>query len=165
MTIRNEAEGDAGAIRAVVTEAFASARYSDGSEPQIVDTLREEGALVLSLVAEDAGDIIGHIAFSRVLIDGEDKGWFGLAPVSVLPKRQNGGVGKRLIETGLARLKAQGAKGCVVLGNPDYYGRFGFVADPRLVMQGVPASHFQAQAFSGEVPSGVVRYHRVFHAD
>ena len=83
------------------------------------------GELTVSLVAETDG-LVGHVAFSPVLIADGSAGWYGLAPVAVLPEWQRRGVGAALIRRGLAILGARGAAGCVVLGDPAYYGRFGY---------------------------------------
>ena len=120
--------------------------------------------MTISLVALDQDDIIGHVAFSLITIDGEDKGWYGLGPVSVRPDRQKGGIGGKLIREGLARLARSGAKGCVVLGEPDYYRRFGFENHAALRLEGVPAEYFMAKAFDGPLPSGRVSYHAGFDA-
>ena len=127
--IRPETPADAAAISALTTAAFAGAEHSDGTEAQIIERLRAANALLLSLVAERDGQILGHVAFSDVTIGGHDRGWVGLGPVSVAPGAQAGGIGSALIRAGLAQLQAQGRKGCVVLGDPAYYTRFGFSAD------------------------------------
>lgn len=162
MRIRNEAPGDAAAIAGVIQAAFASHPHSDGSEGAIVAALRETGLLTLSLVAEIDGAIIGHAAYSPVAITGESAGWFGLAPASVLPARQGQGIGSALVREGLARLRNAGAKGCVVLGEPEYYARFGFVHDPALTFPGPPPAYFQRIVFSGDAPAGIVRYAPAF---
>ena len=158
--IRAERPGDEDAIRDVTTRAFAGAAHSDGTEADIVARLRDAGALTLSLVADDGG-IVVHVAFSPVTIVGA-AGWFGLGPVSVAPDRQQQGIGQKLILEGLARLKTRGAAGCVVLGDPDYYARFGFAADPALRYPGPPPAYFQCLAFAGATPAGIVAYHSAF---
>lgn len=162
MQIRAEQPGDIDAIRALTTAAFATAPHRSGTEAAILDGLRAAGALTLSLVAVEGDAIVGHVAFSPVTIDGAERGWFGLGPVSVRPDRQRGGIGSALIREGLRRLRASGAGGCVLLGDPAYYGRFGFAADPALVLEGVPPDYFMRLAFGGEVPAGTVRYHAAF---
>ena len=162
MQIRPERPGDADAIRALTTEAFATAPHSSGTEAAIVDALRAAGALALSLVAVEGEQILGHVAFSPVTIDGVERGWFGLGPVSVQPGRQRGGIGSELIREGLRRLCEMGAAGCVLLGDPAYYGRFGFANDPALVLEGVPPEYFMRLGFGGEMPAGTVRYHAAF---
>jgi len=104
------------------------------------------------------------VAVSPVTVSGGVVGWYGLGPVSVAPTCQGRGVGRALVERALAELRAQGAAGCVVLGEPVYYARFGFVAEPALVLAGVPAEYFQALAFIGPPPSGTVAYQPAFAA-
>lgn len=118
--------------------------------------------MTISLVAAEGARIIGYVAFSPVSIDGLNDGWFGLGPVAVAPDRQREAIGSSLIEAGLASLKEQGASGCVVLGEPGYYGRFGFAADVNLRLEGVPPEYFQYLSFDGLGRSGSVRYHPAF---
>jgi putative acetyltransferase len=164
IALRPERNGDAATIRAVVTAAFLGTGHSSGTEGAIVDALRASGMLAVSLVAEDDGAIVGHVAFSPVTIDGHDRGWFGLGPVAVDPRFQRRGIGARLIEAGLAQLREAGAQGCVVLGDPGYYVRFGFASDPALIYPGVPAEYFQRLAFAGAAPTGTVAYSPCFDA-
>jgi len=162
LTIRPERAGDEVAIRRVTATAFAGQPHSDGSEPTIVDRLRVDGDLTLSLVAEAADGIVGQVAFSPVSIaDGSAK-WYGLGPVSVLPEEQGRGIGSRLIEHGLRDLTDRGARGVVLLGDPAYYRRFGFQHDPRLTFPGPPPEYFQRLVIEGEPPAGVVRYAKAF---
>ena len=161
MILRPETETDRAAIRALTTAAFDGHPHSDGSEPRIIDALRDAGALTLSLVAEVDGQVVGHAAFSPVEWPGQGD-WFGLGPVSVAPDRQNQGIGRRLIQAGLDDLLGRGARGCVVMGEPAYYGRFGFVQDPRLTYPGPPPEYFMALDFGPIEGSGDVRYHPAF---
>lgn len=164
MFIRVEKPADEEAIGAVITSAFLEAEYSSGTEAAIVEMLRKADALTVSLVAIDGVKVIGHVAFSPVSIDGLNDGWFGLGPVAVDPDCQREGIGGALIEAGLADLKEQGARGCVVLGEPGYYGRFGFAADANLILEGVPPEYFQRLSFDGSSPCGSVTYHPAFGA-
>ena len=162
MEIRAEMQSDAPVISALIDEAFAGAEHSDGTEAAIVEQLRDAGALTLSLVAAECGEVTGHVALSPVTIDGEDQHWLGVGPVAVLPNRQRHGIGERLVREALIWAEAHGAAGCVVLGEPSYYRRFGFRADPRLRYPGPPPEYFQALAFGDEVPTGTVAYHPAF---
>ena len=163
ITTRRETPADEDAIHALIEAAFRDMPHSDGSEPQVVRRLRESGELVLSLVAENMDEaIIGHVAFSPVTIGDNTPSWCALGPVSVIPLSQRVGIGSMLIEAGLAQIRIMGAKGCVVLGDPDYYGRFGFVHDPTLTYPGAPPGYFQRLAFEGPPPHGEVRYARAF---
>lgn len=138
--------------------------FSDGSEPDLVDALRRSGDLTLSLVAATAaGEIIGHIGFSPVTIDGADCGWFQMAPVSVSPEVQLQGIGSALIRAGIAALHDQAARGVAVVGNPAYYERFGFGTIPGLApLVEHDAQFFRAQVLSGPAPQGVLRYAAAF---
>lgn len=162
MEIRPERPGDEAAIAKVIEAAFALARHRDGTEAQIVERLRDDAALSLSLVAVDDGEIVGHVAFSPITIDGADRKWFGLGPVAVQPNQQGKGLGSSLIREGLDRLLEIGAAGCVLVGESEYYARFGFQADERLVYPGLPPKYFQALSFSGDLPAGTVAYHSAF---
>jgi len=164
MQIVQERPGDEAAIRTVTHAAFIGQPHSEQTEAAIVDALRVAGALTVSLVAIDGGVLVGHVAFSPVPIDGDDRGGFGLGPVSVAPARQREGIGSRLIARGLDDLTAQRARGCVVLGDPGYYRRFGFEPRPGLTYGGVPPEYFQALAFGGDNPVGEVEYHAGFGA-
>jgi putative acetyltransferase len=165
MKIRKENPSDALAIEAVTIAAFEHATHASHTEQSIVRELRRHGALSVSLVAEDGGTLIGHVAASPVAISGGVAAWYGLGPISVVPGHQGRGVGTRLMEHALDELRALGAAGCVVLGEPAYYSRFGFVAEPALTLPGVPAEYFQAMAFKGPVPSGTVSYHDAFSVE
>ncbi|RJS17962.1 GNAT family N-acetyltransferase [Corallococcus sp. H22C18031201] len=164
IVIRPEASADSQAIETVTVSAFLEAPHTSHNEQDIVRALREAGALTVSLVAEDSGVIIGHVAISPVSIADGAGGWFGLGPISVMPERQGTGIGAALMRAALQRLRDLGASGCVVLGDPAYYGRFGFRAEPSLVFPGVEAAYFQAQSFTGRLPQGVVTYHPAFYA-
>lgn len=167
--IRSEQTNDVAAIREITKAAFAPMPYSSQTEAEIIDALREAGALTISLIALEDGEIVGHIAFSPVTIDAEDidqgdTGWYGLGPISVRPDRQKIGIGGKLIREGLERLAKTGARGCVLLGDPAYYKRFGFENHAALRFDGAPAEYFMAKAFDGAVPSGRVSYHKGFDA-
>jgi putative acetyltransferase len=105
---------------------------------------------------------MGHAAFSPVAIEGGAGAWFGLGPVSVRPDVQRRGIGQALIRRGLDRLREARTGGCVVLGDPHYYGRFGFEHDPQLSYGDVPPPYFQMLSFGGARPTGPVTYHPAF---
>ena len=164
LQIRPETANDSAAIAAVTIAAFADAAHSSHTEQFIVAALRREGQLSVSLVAERAGVVVGHVAASPVTIDDASIGWYGLGPVSVLPSLQGQGIGTQLVASALDLLRRHGAAGCVVLGEPAYYRRFGFVATPSLTLPGVPAEYFQALSFDSALPQGTVAYHAAFSA-
>ena len=161
-TLRPETPADIPAIHHLTAEAFQNAEHTSRTEQFIVDALRAAGQLTISLVAEDAGTVIGHVALSPVTLSDGTPGWYGLGPVSVHPGRQRTGIGSRLVRQALDDSRRAGAAGCVVLGDPGYYGRFGFRAEPGLVLPGVPPAYFQALPFGGPVPRARVRYHEGF---
>jgi putative acetyltransferase len=162
VTLRHERTEDAQAIRRLTEAAFKAAAHSSGTEGAIIAALREAGALALSLVATLDDAVVGHVAFSPVAIDGHQLNWFGLGPVSVRPDLQRSGIGGALIRDGLARLRQAGARGCVVLGDPGYYRRFGFANDPGLRYAGAPAEYFMALQFTPASLGGTITYHRAF---
>jgi putative acetyltransferase len=163
MIIRSEIPSDIEEIRALVTAAFKGAPHTSGTEAAIVDALRDGRTLTISLVADADGELIGQVAFSPVSIDGKQIGWYGLGPVTVRKDMQRSGIGKALINVGIERLTAIGAQGCVVLGDPAYYSRFGFESDPYIRFPGVPEQYFQRLKFNGQAPSGIVEYHAAFY--
>ena len=162
--IRPERRGDEAAIHDVTVLAFRTAARSSGTEQFIVEALRRAGALTISLVAELDGEVVGHVAISPVSIDSGASGWFGLGPISVLPAQQRTGIGSQLMRSALARLQALGGAGCALVGDPAYYARFGFKAEPALVLPGVPPEYFQVVSLAGPVPHGSVTFHPAFQA-
>ena len=136
MKIRSETPQDINAIEQITIAAFDGKWYSDQTEYLVIKRLREAGAMFLSLVAEMDGEVVGHVAFSVVTINGKNVDWFGLGPVAVSPELQKQGIGSKLIREGLLLIKEKGAKGCVLEGDPEYYQRFGFRSYPGLFYEG-----------------------------
>jgi putative acetyltransferase len=164
IVIRDETRADRAAISEVTVAAFETLEISSHTEQFIVEALRSAGALTVSLVAEEAGTVVGHIAFSPVTVADSTGDWYGLGPVSVLPEYHRQGIGKALIGEGLARLKMLGAQGCCLVGHPQYYRKFGFQNVPGLVLEGVPPEVFFALSFDGRFPRGEVTFHEGFKA-
>ncbi|MBN9341163.1 MAG: GNAT family N-acetyltransferase [Comamonadaceae bacterium SCN 68-20] len=165
VTIRPELPADISAIHALTEAAFRTAPHTSHTEQFIVNALRQAGALHLSLVAQDAGAVVGHVGVSPVAVSGGAPRWYGLAPLSVAPDRQRQGMGALLVMEALRQLKDGAAAGCVLLGDPAYYARFGFRPVPGLVLEGVPPEYFQALAFSAAaMPQGSVSFHAAFNA-
>ncbi|WP_321813109.1 MULTISPECIES: N-acetyltransferase [unclassified Paraburkholderia] len=162
--IRDELPADIPAIRALTEAAFLHAPHTSHTEQFIVDALQAAGELAVSLVAVDGGEVVGHVALSPVALSDGSTGWFGLGPISVAPARQREGLGSRLVERALDVLRARRAAGCVLLGDPAYYRRFGFTPEPTLVLPGVPAEYFQAIALNGPIPTATVRFSDAFEA-
>lgn len=164
ISIRNEQPSDIPNIFELTQAAFKDIEYSSHTEQFIVNALRDSQQLIVSLIAEYEGQIVGHIAFSPVSISDGTTNWYGLGPVSVQPEFQNQGIGSQLIHAGLDKLKTLKAAGCVLLGDPEYYARFGFKAKSELVLQGVPAEYFQTLSFTEKIPLGNVVYAEAFNA-
>ncbi len=162
LKIREEIPEDAKTISEVIEKAFEHALHSNGDESGIVTRLRENNALSLSLVAEENGVLLGHIAFSSVQISDGSEGWFGLGPVSVLPEVQKKGIGRMLIQEGLKRLEQTKARGCVLLGDPAYYSRLGFRSNGKLWYQNLNPAYMQFICFSDDEPEGEVHYSKAF---
>lgn len=165
IVIRDETPNDVCAISKVTIAAFKTLEISNHTEQFIIEALRAAKDLTVSLVAEMDGRVIGHIAFTPVTISDGTPNWYGLGPVSVLPKHQRQGIGKALIQEGLSRLKGMNAQGCCLVGHPDYYRKFGFTNMPGLVHEGVPQEVFFALSFDGHAPQGTVAFHEGFKAD
>ena len=161
--VRNEQADDTETITRLTETAFRGRSYASGTEHLIVNALRRHGRLTVSLVAVDGETIVGHVAVSPVTISSGVAGWYGLGPISVWPERQRQGIGSALMRAALAKLRRLGGRGCVLLGDPGYYGRFGFTVQPGLTLPGVPHA-LQALSFGGEPPTGTMRFHEAFDA-
>lgn len=162
--IRQESQSDAAAIHAVTAAAFLNAPHTAHTEQFIVESLRKAGALAISLVAEQGGEVVGHVALSPVSISDGSTDWFGLGPISVKPELQGKGTGTLLMYDALRLLRERGAAGCVLVGDPSYYSRFGFRPEPSLVLPDVPPEYFQALLLGSSLPCGVVTFHEAFSA-
>lgn len=166
LILRQEKIEDAIGIRHVNEQAFG--RLSEGD---LVDKLRRRGKIALSLVAVEDGRIIGHILFSPVTIQSEERLFYGLAlaPIAVLPEFQGRGIGSLLVKTGLEKCREAGYEFIVVVGDPGYYHRFGFVTASNYGFKcefDVPDEVFMAielrkGVFNGF--SGTVRYQSEFN--
>ena len=165
MIIRKEEAKDIQAISELTIQAFKSMEVSNQTEHFIINALRNAKALTISLVAEIDNKIVGHIAFSPVDISDGTGNWYGLGPVSVLPKYQKKGIGSELIKEGLSMLKALNAQGCALVGDPNYYQRFGFKNSPGLIYEGIPQEYFMLISFSNHIPQGQITFHKAFSAD
>jgi putative acetyltransferase len=156
---RPERADDAPGIRAVLEAAFGGKIEAD-----VVDELRGNGDLALALIAERDRDVAGYVAFPRLNLDlgARTVPVIGLAPVGVAPPLQRRGIGSALIRDGLARLKDRGERLVFVLGDPAYYGRFGFVVMDRFVSR-YAGPYFQALTLAPDAPvAGRVSYPRAF---
>ncbi|MFW2002491.1 GNAT family N-acetyltransferase [Acinetobacter ursingii] len=162
--IRHEQQQDIQTIEALTEAAFLNEQHSSHTEQFIVNQLRKDGQLTISLVALEYGTIVGHVAVSPVRISSGETDWYGLGPISVWPEQQGQGIGSQLMNAALEQLKQLGANGCVLLGDPAYYHRFGFKSYPDLILPDVPPMYFQAISFVNNIPKGTVSYHDAFNA-
>lgn len=164
MMIREETQADIEAITEITKQAFENHPFSRNTEQFIIHALRTANAMTVSLVAEIDGTIVGHIAFSPVTFTDGSKNWYGLGPISVRPAYQKQGIGSSLVNEGLRLLKDADAEGCVVVGEPNYYERFGFKSPDGLEHEGVGHENFLALPFGGQIPQGIVEFHPAFGA-
>lgn len=162
--IRTEHASDHVDIYEVTRLAFLNAEHSSHTEHFIVNALHAQDALTISLVALVIQKVVGHIAISPVSIHPNTPHWFGLGPVSVLPEFQKCGIGTQLIQTALSQLREMNTAGCVLLGDPNYYAKFGFKVHPNLILEGMPPEYFQVLPFHQEIPLGKVSYSSEFNA-
>ena len=168
MTVRPEKPQDIAAIYAVNAAAFPTE-----AEAKLVDALRDQGALTVSLVAEHEGQIVGHIAFSPMTMEGPDSHLkaIGLAPVAVLPDVQRQGFGGQLVLAGIDACRKLGYDLVFLLGHTEYYPRFGFVPAVPLGYQSVYTEgegdhpHFMVLPLHEEIKmqGGFVSYHPAFN--
>jgi putative acetyltransferase len=163
MLIRDETAADIPAIGRLVTEALRMLPQSTGTEASIVEALRADGALALSLVAEDGGEVIGYLAASSARVGGQE-GWGLIGPLAVAPSRHRQGVGSALMTEALRRLRGT-SRGAALVGDPAYYGRFGFRAFPGFSVAGCPPEAVQALPFDGIEPRGELVHHPAFGLD
>lgn len=163
MIIRQERPDDMEKIRKVQLAAFDTE-----VEANLVDALRNANIELISLVAEENGEVIGHILFSPVTLDAKIR-VMGLAPMAVLPGWQNKGVGSKLVNEGLRACKMAGYEAAVVLGHPEYYPRFGFVPSLNYGIKceyEVPPGVFMVKELrEGALKNvtGTVKYHGYFN--
>ncbi len=162
IAIRPEQPGDVYDIRTINVEAFKDHPFSHQTEHLIVEALRNAHALDVSLVAVRDGRTLGHIAFSAARVGDSGEGWYLLGPVAVLPSCQRQAIGSALVEAGLAELRARGAAGCVLVGDPGFYERFGFTTYAKLEYEGVPHEYVLGLAFGDREPSGEIHAHEAF---
>ena len=162
MQISDERKEDSAAIYSLIQSAFADKDYSSGTEGPIVDALRKLGDLTISLVAKRSGHLVGHIAFSPASVGDQCENIYALGPVAVSPKLRYQAIGTELIQAGLARLQAIGARACVLVGDPKYYHRFGFVGDCGLRSGDLPPIYVQALVWGEPLPTGEISFAPAF---
>jgi putative acetyltransferase len=162
LSIRAATPRDREAIRKVEEHAFGQP-----AEAGLVDALVAAGDTVVELVAEDEGQVVGHILFSRILVKGKSEEFpaVALAPLAVVPSFHGTGIGGALVREGHVRLKEAGEALSVVLGDPAYYGRFGYThARAARLESAYQCDALQALAW-GEAPfNGRLAYAPAFDA-
>jgi len=166
MIIRLEKPEDQIGIRHINTEAFDT-----DAEANLIDALRKSGIPLISLVAEQNGELAGHILFSPVTLEADNCSISiaGLAPMAVAPAFQKREIGSMLVEEGLKYCEKAGYAAVVVLGHPDYYPRFGFIPSVNYGIKSefdVPAEVFMAKELrKGALAdcNGIVKYHKIFN--
>lgn len=164
MQIREELISDRMSVRSIHESAFETS-----AEANLVDSLRERAAPVISLVAEEQGEIAGHILFSPATLEEHpDLKWMGLAPMAVRAEFQRTGIGSALVRAGLEQCRASEVAAVVVLGHPEFYPRFGFVPASRYGIRceyDVPDEAFMVVALQPAAlleRNGLVKYHAAF---
>jgi len=162
LTIRPERDQDHAAVRNVIERAFSGVPYARGDEADLVDALRYDNALSVSLIAELDNAIVGQVALSPARPSEGSERWFALGPLAVLPAHQRVGIGTQLVCAGLHAIIGLGACGCILVGNPAYYIRFGFVLSPARAPRGQPSEFFMVKVFGSHQPSGPISFHAIF---
>ena len=164
MRIRAEKEDDPDGVYAVNVSAFETS-----AEAELVDALRAQAQPIVSLVAEEGGEVVGHIMFSPVSLPGHPNlKMMGLGPMAVSREHQRKGIGSALVRAGLAQCEQLGIAAAVVLGHPEYYPRFGFAASSKFGIDSeydVPEGVFMAIELQPNALSGItgrVKYHAAF---
>nr|WP_174506463.1 N-acetyltransferase [Acinetobacter sp. Marseille-Q1620] len=162
--IRKEKAEDIDDIFKLIETAFQNQPYATHTEQFIVNALRASSELTLSLVATEQQKIIGQVAISPVTISSGATDWYGLGPISVLPERQHQGIGSLLMQAALNKLKQINAQGCILVGDPVFYHRFGFHTCPDLHYPNIAQEYVQVASFTEALPKGVVMFSEAFNA-
>lgn len=162
--IRSEQPADTARITEITKQAFRDAAHTCGREHCLVEALRAAGVLTFSLVAVSELGIVGHVAASPVTVSKSTGDWYGIGPISVLPQCQRQGIGSQLMEAVLAQLRTKGAQGCVLVGDPKFYGRFGFQSDRSLVVPEAPPEVTLSVRFRPCDDRGTAMFHPAFLA-
>lgn len=165
MSIRSEKKEDIERIWQINVEAFGTE-----VEANLVNSLRSSGVSSISLVCEQNNEVVGHILFTKVELMGDNSGLrlMGLAPMAVIPEFQNKGIGSSLVEAGIELCISDDYDAIVVLGYPEYYGKFGFVPSVKYGIKSefeVPDDVFmllELKENSLKGRHGTIRYHEAF---
>lgn len=162
--IRSEQAADTAHITEVIQLAFRDAAHTCGREHWLIEALRAAGMLTFSLVAVTELGIVCHVAASPVTVLKSSGDWYGIGPLSVLPECQRQGIGSQLMIAVLAQMRAKGARGCVLVGDPSFYARFGFQSDGLLTVPEAPPGATLSLRFHPCDDHGTVTFHPAFLA-
>lgn len=163
LVITQEESADCDAIYRLTKLAFAGRPYAEGDEQDLINKLRDVGALTMSLVAFTNNELVGQATFSPASQSDGSAPWYALGPISVHPDHQSQGIGGALIKEGLGGLIERGALGCILTGNPKYYRRFGFELSPEHVPQAESQEYFQIRYLTAFRPRGRFCFHEAFY--
>ncbi len=163
--IRPETPEDHQAIFDIIQRAFAPMPYAGGDEQLLPNRFRDANILACSLVAESDSSVIGQITLTPALSADGSTGWYAIGPLAVEPALKHQGIGSMLMRAAIQWMREQAATGCVLVGNPDYYSRFGFRLYPDLAPAGEPAEFYQMLSFDDLEPNHVVHFHPLFYSD
>ncbi|WP_027469849.1 GNAT family N-acetyltransferase [Deefgea rivuli] len=164
LSIQVEQAADVEAVENLMLQAFANHPHSNNQEYKLVNALRVAGACAVALLAKKDGALCGAVYASLIQLNGVEDGWYCIAPVAVSPAEQKQGIGQALMRAALHQLQQLGAKGCVIVGDPAYYSRFGFARHEGLVSPGIPDEYVMGLAFADAKPQGRIDYHAAFLA-
>lgn len=162
--IRPEHADDYAAIYDGTKRAFAPTLFAGGDEQEWIGRFRGAGVLALSLLAEMDGRVVGQITLTPAFAADGSPGWFALGPIAVAPEFPSKKIGSEMMGAVIVWLREQDAAGCVLVGNPAYYSRFGFKRYPALAPEREPAEYYQILPLRVKEPSVVVGFHPLFHA-
>ena len=161
LRVQPENAEDSDGIRAVHLAAFPTPAEAD-----LVKMLHEDLDSEISLVAKDGAQVVGHVMLSRMQVEGDGRGYraLGLGPVAVIPELQGRGVGSALIEEAMCVAEQRGEEIVFLLGEPDYYRRFGFSLEAAATFASAYAGpYFMAKSFGSPLPaSGTAAYAPAF---
>lgn len=167
MLLKNEQHKDIERISQIQYAAFKDHPiHAAGAEPVehlIVERLRKANALTLSILAEEKGEAVGHIAISPAVVGRSSQGWYLLGPVGVMPQHQGKGIGSTLIHEALGRMGNMGADGIVLVGDPAFYKRFGFKNVPGITYEGIPGQFILTLPFTNRNTEGAIVAHEAFY--
>lgn len=164
-SIRPEVNGEEQAIRDLTGRAFAPMPFADETDQELPGRFRRAGKLRLSLVAQSGTEIVGHVALTQAIHHSSADNWFALGPISVEPAWQRQGIGTAMIAEVRRWLVANGAAGCILVGDTNYYSRHGFMLASEHCPHNEPPEHFMVLKLKGAIPSGRFAFDPLFYGD